>query len=52
MKVFSDAQICTIIMIGDNHMGYMGYRSGINPHSVFDSGAIKTVANDWRNESN
>jgi len=50
MKVFSDRQICTIIFIGDNHMGYLGYRSSINPQSVYDSGAMESVAKDWKNE--
>ena len=44
--------ICTIIHNGDNHMGYMGYRSIINPHPVYNSGAIGFVADDWKNENN
>ncbi len=47
MKVFSDWQTCTIVLTGDNHMGYMGYRSGTNPQAVYDSGAMGYVAKDW-----
>jgi hypothetical protein len=44
--------ICTIVYNGDNHMGYMGYRSSINPHLISNSGAIGFVADDWRNQIN
>jgi len=44
--------ICTIVYVGDNHLGYMGYRSSINPHPVYNSGAIGRVADDWRSENN
>ena len=44
--------ICTIVYVGDNHLGYMGYRSSINPHPVYNSGAIGLVADDWRSENN
>ena len=43
---------CAIDEIGDNHFGYMGYRSGINPQSVSDTGAIECVVLDWQNENN
>jgi hypothetical protein len=43
---------CTIDEIGDNHFGYMGYRSSINPQRVSDSGAMEFVVLDWRNENN
>jgi len=43
--------LCTIIYRGDNHFGYMGYRSSDNPQVVHDSGAIGSVAIDWVNES-
>lgn len=42
---------CTITKPGDNHFGYMGYRSSINPQMVSSSGAIETVVIDWKNES-
>lgn len=40
---------CTINYMGDNHFGYMGYRSSNNPQVVHNSGAIGFVAMDWRN---
>jgi hypothetical protein len=43
---------CTIIREGDNHLGYMGYRSSANPQLVYNTGAIGSVVSDWRNESN
>jgi hypothetical protein len=43
---------CTITKPGDNHLGYMGYRSEINPQEVRDSGAIELVARQWENENN
>jgi hypothetical protein len=49
MKVFSDRETCTIMLIGDNHMGYMGFRSDTNPQEVYDSGAMGYVARDWAN---
>ena len=41
---------CTITKVGDNHNGYMGYRSSINPSIISNSGAIKTVVSDWKSE--
>jgi len=40
---------CTIVYQGDNHFGYMGYRSYYNPLIVYDVGAIGSVAIDWMN---
>ena len=44
--------ICTISKNGDNHMGYMGYRDNIDRLTVYDSGAIKQVVDDWQSENN
>jgi hypothetical protein len=44
--------ICTITKRGDNHFGYMGYRSDIDPQDVSDSGAIALVVQDWQNDAN
>ncbi|MGN6559500.1 MAG: alpha/beta hydrolase [Candidatus Nitrosocosmicus sp.] len=42
---------CAITGIGDNHMGYMGFRVNNNPQvPVYNSGAIGSVVTDWRNE--
>lgn len=46
-----DYYYCTITKSGDNHFGYMGYRSGINQQTVSSSGAIETVVTDWKNDS-
>jgi hypothetical protein len=47
----SDYYYCTITKSGDNHFGYMGYRSSINPQTLSSSGAIETVVTDWKNDS-
>ncbi|MDF0681171.1 MAG: alpha/beta hydrolase [Candidatus Nitrosocosmicus sp.] len=44
--------ICTISKNGDNHFGYMGYRDDIDRQTVYDSGAIKQIVNDWQSENN
>jgi hypothetical protein len=41
---------CTIIYRGDNHFGYMGFRSNDNPQVVYNSGVIGSVRMDWINE--
>jgi hypothetical protein len=46
-----DYNYCTITKSGDNHFGYMGYRSSINTQTVSSSGAIGTVVTDWKNDS-
>ena len=50
--IWYDDYRCAIDEIGDNHFGYMGYRSSINPQRVSDSGAIECVVLDWKNEYN
>jgi hypothetical protein len=50
--IWYDNYECAIDEIGDNHFGYMGYRSSINPQRVSDSGAIECVVLDWKNEYN
>ncbi|HZA70744.1 MAG TPA: hypothetical protein VE548_13700, partial [Nitrososphaeraceae archaeon] len=50
--ILPDIYYCTITKPGDNHLGYMGYRSEINPHDVKDSGAIELVARQWESENN
>jgi hypothetical protein len=50
--IWHDISWCTIDEIGDNHFGYMGYRSDIDPQDVRDSGAIDKVVIDWQNENN
>ncbi|MDN5867724.1 MAG: alpha/beta hydrolase [Candidatus Nitrosocosmicus sp.] len=47
-----DYYYCTITKTGDNHFGYMGYRSETNPQTIEDTGAIELVAEQWRNEIN
>jgi hypothetical protein len=39
---------CTIIYRGDNHFGYIGYRSSTNPQIISDSDVMKFVVLDWR----
>jgi hypothetical protein len=46
-----DSYYCTITKLGDNHLGYMGYRSSTNRHLISNSGAIEVVVTDWKNES-
>ena len=48
----SDTHYCTITKTGDNHFGYMGYRSEANRQEVTDSGAIELVVQQWENENN
>jgi hypothetical protein len=50
--IWYDDYQCTIDEIGDNHFGYMGYRSSTNPQRVSNSGAIECVVLDWLNENN
>lgn len=45
-------EICTIIYTGDNHLGYMGYRSSINHVLLTSSDVMDSVTLDWRNEIN
>ena len=41
---------CTIsaTILGDNHLGYMGFRDSNNPNSMADDGAIDIVVSNWR----
>jgi len=34
--------------IGDNHGGYIGFRSYVNNNSILDDGALNVVVEDWR----
>jgi hypothetical protein len=38
---------CRIDSVGDNHMGYMGFRDAITK-TLVDDGAIDIVVRDWR----
>lgn len=39
---------CSIHRTGDNHFGYIGFRSSFN-HNVLESdGALNIVVSDWR----
>jgi hypothetical protein len=38
--------ICSINGVGDNHLGYIGFRN--NDKSLMDNGAIDKVVNTWR----
>jgi hypothetical protein len=40
--------LCTIIVAGDNHLGYLGYRD--SPTSIINDGAIDMVATDWKEQ--
>ena len=40
------------IAIGDNHAGYIGYRSLYNTNILENDGAINVVVNNWRNPIN
>jgi pimeloyl-ACP methyl ester carboxylesterase len=39
---------CTIIIAGNNHMGYMGFRNPANTNLLKDDGAMNVVVNNWR----
>jgi hypothetical protein len=43
--------LCTIIYTGDNHFGYMGYRSPLDRSTVTNSDVIQLVVSDWINEN-
>jgi hypothetical protein len=43
--------VCTIIYRGDNHFGYMGFRSNDNPQVVYNNDVIGSVRMDWINET-
>jgi hypothetical protein len=50
--IWHDYYWCTIDEIGDNHFGYMGYRSSTNRQIISNSGAMEFVVLDWKNENN
>jgi hypothetical protein len=45
-KIFWGLGICTIFGHGDNHLGYIGFRTSDN--SLLDNGAIDKVLDTWR----
>jgi hypothetical protein len=40
--------ICTINEIGDNHLGYVGFRNPANHNSIKNNGAIDIVVDSFR----
>ena len=43
--------VCTINHIGDNHLGYVGFRDLSNNNTIKNNGAIDIVVNTFRNPS-
>jgi pimeloyl-ACP methyl ester carboxylesterase len=43
------SKICTISQIGDNHLGYAGFRDPVDGNRLEDIGAIDIIVNTWRN---
>lgn len=41
--------VCTINIIGDNHLGYVGFRDPANHNTVKNNGAIDIVVDSFRN---
>jgi Alpha/beta hydrolase of unknown function (DUF900) len=39
---------CTINAVGENHLGYFGFRSAVNG-TLIDDGAMNVVVSNWRN---
>ena len=39
---------CTIQRTGDNHLGYIGFRSSSNHNVLISDGALNIVVRDWR----
>lgn len=39
---------CTIAVIGDNHLGYVGFVSPMNGNNLIDDGAMNIVVDNWR----
>ena len=37
--------------IGDNHVGYIGFRNAINHNTLVDDGAMNVVVNNWNNST-
>jgi Alpha/beta hydrolase of unknown function (DUF900) len=44
--------ICTIMGVGDNHNGYMGFRNSTDNTKLDDAGAIDVVVDNWKNKTN
>ena len=42
---------CTIVGIGDNHLGYAGFRDPVKKNNLMDTGAIDIIVNSWRNDT-
>jgi hypothetical protein len=38
---------CTVLKVGDNHRGYMGFRNSTDPTRLIDDGAIDVVVRNW-----
>ena len=38
----------TIVGVGDNHLGYVGFRSTSNSKVLLDDGAMDVIVKDWR----
>ena len=43
--------VLLIIYRGDNHFGYMGFRSNDNPQVVYNSGVMGFVRMDWMDDT-
>ena len=39
--------VCTVLKVGDNHRGYMGFRNSTDPIKLVDNGAIDVVVRNW-----
>jgi hypothetical protein len=47
--IFPFEDVCTINEIGDNHLGYVGFRDPANFNSIKNNGVIDIVVNSFRN---
>jgi hypothetical protein len=47
---FPPTYICNIKGVGDNHEGYIGFRSTIKDKPFLDDGAINVVVERWREQ--
>lgn len=45
LSLFSSNEVCTVALVGDNHFGYLGYRSSAD--TISNNGAIDEVVRDW-----
>lgn len=39
--------VCTVLKVGDNHRGYIGFRNSTDPTKLVDNGAIDVVVRSW-----